>query len=33
VLAGDYDSKKAGIKLAVLLASGVTSINENYFTH
>lgn len=33
VLAGDYDSKKARIKLAVLLASGVTSINKNYFTH
>ncbi|MGN7296004.1 asparaginase [Ferdinandcohnia sp. SAFN-114] len=33
LLAGDYDSKKARIKLAVLIAAGVKEINEDHFHH
>ena len=33
LLAGDYDSKKARIKLAVLLAAEVKDIHEGFFQH
>ncbi|MEH7342406.1 asparaginase [Bacillus sp. JJ1532] len=31
LLAGDYDSKKARIKLAVILAAGIENVHEGYF--